>query len=461
MDFDVVTLSRIQFALTTIFHFLFPPLSIGLAAIMVIMESIYVKTKDPLYEKMSKFWVKVFAANFSVGVATGIVLEFEFGTNWATYSRYVGDIFGSPLAAEGIFAFFLESGFLAILLFGWDKVKPGTHLFSTIMVSLGSIFSAFWIVVANSWMQTPAGFHIVGEGLNARAEIVDFWAVVFNPSSMIRFFHTVTASFIVGGFFVMSISAYYILKNKHLIFAKKSFLIALIFSFIASIAQLIQGDLHSKNVAEYQPAKLAAYEGLYKTTEHAPLFIFGYPDSKTQETYGIKIPGMLSLLIYAEASKTVKGLDQFKPDERPPVWISFQMYHLMIVFGTYFILITMIALFLYWRKKLFSNRFILKIFVVSVLFPYIACEAGWIATEVGRQPWIVYGLLKTSDAVSKAISSGAVLSSIIMFSVIYILLFFVWLYVMDKKIKGGPEDTERVELLSAAGEEYFKDEKGD
>src|SRR3990172_1371646 len=233
---DTEILARIQFAFTVAFHYIYPPLSIGLGILLVMMEGMYIKTKNPLYEQMTKFWVKVFALTFAIGVATGIVMEFEFGTNWATYSRFVGDVFGSALAAEGIFAFFLESGFLALLVFGWDKVKPRTHFISTIMVSLGSMFSAVWIVVANSWQQTPAGFHIVGEGLNARAEITDFWAMVFNPSSMHRLGHVLIGCFILGAFFVMSLSAYYVLRQRHVEMSKKMFDLALILGTVSSLA---------------------------------------------------------------------------------------------------------------------------------------------------------------------------------------------------------------------------------
>src|SRR5574338_1290325 len=229
---DVEILSRIQFAFTIAFHYIYPPLSIGIAIILVIMEGMYLKTKDKFYENMTKFWTKAFALTFAIGVATGIVMEFEFGTNWATYSRFVGDVFGSALAAEGIFAFFLESGFLAVLVFGWEKVGPRMHFFSTIMVSLGSMFSAVWIVVANSWQQTPAGFHVVGEGLNARAEITDFWAMVFNPSSVERVWHVWVGAFLSGSFLVLSISAYYILRKKHLQFAKSAFKIALVIATV-------------------------------------------------------------------------------------------------------------------------------------------------------------------------------------------------------------------------------------
>ena len=238
---DVVLLSRIQFAVTIMFHYIYPPLTIGLGVLLVAMEGAFLWTRNPLYESMTKFWVKIFALNFAIGVATGIVMEFEFGTNWASYSRFVGDVFGSALAAEGIFAFFLESGFLAILVFGWDKVSPKVHFLSTVMVSLGSMFSAIWIVVANSWQQTPAGFHIVQTPQGPRAEITDFWAMVYNPSSVARLSHVLVGSFILGAFFVMSITAYYLLKRRHVEFARRSFAIALVFGAVASLGQLLAG----------------------------------------------------------------------------------------------------------------------------------------------------------------------------------------------------------------------------
>jgi len=455
MELDAVLLSRIQFAFTAGFHFLFPPLTIGLAAIMVIMETIYVKTGDKFYEMMAKFWVKLFAATFSIGVATGIVLEFEFGTNWATYSRFVGDIFGSPLAAEGIFAFFLESGFLAVLLFGWDRVSPKFHLFSSYMVMIGSIMSAFWIVVANSWMQTPDGYHIVGVGSAMRAEIVDFWAMVFNPSSLSRFAHVIIAAFIEGGFFVLSISAYYLLKNRHLEFAKKSMVIALFFTAFFSVMQLVQGHRSAEIVAEYQPAKLAAMEGLFETQASAPLYILGHPDAETKETFGIAIPGFLSFLVHNDFDAVITGLDKYNPEDWPPVWLTFQTYHLMVALGMYFIFISLLCLFLYWRGKLFENRLILWVLVFSVVGPFIANQVGWIAAEVGRQPWIVTNLLRTLDAVSKSVTGAEVLTSLLMFGMLYMLLLFVWLFIVDRKIKAGPEDGGEVPILSAGGAEVL------
>src|SRR5512138_776460 len=254
---DVIMLSRVQFALTAGFHYLYPPLSIGLGLVLVLMEGLWLKTHNPIYHQMARFWTKVFALTFAIGVATGIVLEFEFGTNWATYSRYVGDVFGSALAAEGIFAFFLESGFLAILLFGWNKVSPKMHFFATIMVALGAHFSAIWIVVANSWQQTPAGHHIVGIGDAMRAEIVNFWQMILNPSSLDRIWHVFMGCWQAGAFFVISVSAWYLLKKRHVEFARASLKIGLVVAAVASLLQLVSGHSSAQNVAEYQPAKLA------------------------------------------------------------------------------------------------------------------------------------------------------------------------------------------------------------
>ncbi len=459
MELDVVLLSRIQFALTIMFHYLFPPLSIGLGILLVFMEGTYLRTGDKQYEQMTRFFTKLFAVNFALGVATGIVMEFQFGTNWATYSRFVGDVFGSALAAEGIFAFFLESGFLAILVFGWDKVSPRMHFLSTIMVSLGSIFSAVWIVVANSWQQTPAGFHVVGEGVNARAEITDFWAMVFNPSSVDRLIHVILGAFILGAFFVMSITAYYILKKRHLEFSKKAFTIALVFGAVVSMSVLVSGHFQANTVSRTQPAKLAAFEGHFKTKEGgADIWIFGIPDEKEERVkYGIAIPGGLSFLLHEDFTTPVTALDQFPKEDRPPVVIPFYMYHLMIACGMFFIGITLLGLyFRFVTRTIFEKRWLMTIFVFAVLAAYAANQAGWIAAEVGRQPWVVYGLLRTADGVSKSVVAEQVLISIIMFSFVYALLFAVWVFVMNSKIQHGPEPvqmpTETTEngLLEAA-----------
>jgi cytochrome d ubiquinol oxidase subunit I len=438
---DVEILSRIQFAFTAAFHYIYPPLSIGLGVLLVIMEGTYLKTKNKLYEQMTRFWVKIFALTFAVGVASGIVLEFEFGTNWASYSRYVGDIFGSALAAEGIFAFFLESGFLAILVFGWNKVGPKMHFFSTIMVSLGSMFSAVWIVVANSWQQTPAGYHIVGEGMNGRAEITDFWEMVFNPSSVDRLTHVLSGAWLAGAFLVISVSAYYLLKQKHLEFAKSSLKIGLIFALFASLFQLVTGHQGAIGVSQNQPAKLAAFEAHYDSEKPADLYLFGWVDEENQIVKsGLKIPGLLSYLLYWDSTQPVIGLNSFAEEDRPPINLVFQTYHLMVTIGFFLIAISIVGVFLLWRGKLFESPWFLKILVVAVLGPQIANQLGWFSAEIGRQPWIVYGLMRTSDGLSKAVSAEQTLFSLILFTLIYTLLFILFIYLLDQKIKHGPEE---------------------
>ncbi|MFC4690345.1 cytochrome ubiquinol oxidase subunit I [Dokdonia genika] len=438
---DTEILARIQFAFTISFHYIYPPLSIGLGLIMVIMESLWIRTKNEKYHILAKFWTKIFALTFGIGVVTGIVMEFEFGTNWATYSRYVGDIFGSALAAEGIFAFALESGFLGILLFGWNRVKPWVHLVATIGVFLGSMFSAVWIVVANSWQQTPAGYHIVGEGMNARAEITDFWAMVFNPSSVDRLTHTWFAAFLAGAFLVLSVHAYYLLKGRYVEISKMAFKIALGVATVFSLMQLVTGHSSADGVAENQPAKLAAMEGHYDKSGPADLYLFGWVDNESQEVTGIKIPGGLSFLIDQDFEAPVIGLNAFPEEDRPgQVNAVFQFYHIMIAIGMFFIALTLYACFLWWRGTLFTNKWVLKTFVFSVILAQIGNQVGWFAAEMGRQPWVVYGHLRTSEAFSQAVTANQIVFSLILFFVVYALLLFLFLYLLTKKIKHGPYD---------------------
>lgn len=490
---DPVFLSRLQFAFTIAFHYIFPPLTIGIGIVLVWLEGQFLRTRQQIFEKAARFWTKVFALNFAIGVASGIVMEFQFGTNWATYSRFVGDVFGSALAAEGIFAFFLESGFLALLVFGWDRVGPRMHFFSTVMVALGSIFSSIWIVVANSWQQTPAGSHIVqvvrdgvplvrdGEPV-LRAEIVDFWALVFNPSTIHRLVHVWIGAFIVGAFFVMSISAWYLLKGKHREFATRSFDGALILATISALAMLVSGHLQADNVYEHQPAKMAAFEGHYQTGP-ADLSLFGIPDDETGTVrFNVAIPGGLGLLLHGDSTRSVVGLDRFRPEDRPPVFLSFQAYHLMVGLGFFFIGLTLLASLLRWRGRLYETRWLLWVFVPAVALPILSNELGWVAAEVGRQPWIVHppvewsadgsdlvvgpdGFvsyderegLRTVDAASPGVRTEQVLGSLIGFGAIYLALGAVWLFVLDRKIKAGPEAPEehepprREDLLRAVG----------
>ena len=439
---DVLMLSRIQFGATVAFHYIYPPLSIGLGILLVIMEASWLKTRKPIYHQMARFWTKIFALTFAIGVASGIVMEFEFGTNWATYSRYVGDVFGSALAAEGIFAFFLESGFLAVLVFGWSKVSRKVHFFSTCMVCLGAHLSAVWIIVANSWMQTPAGYHIVGQGMHARAEITDFWQVVFNPSSVDRLFHTLCGAWQTGAFLVVSVGAWYVLKNKFTDFARASLRIGLAVALIASLLQLYSGDSSARGVAKNQPAKLAAFEGLYNTTPNAPLVIAGWVDEKNERVMGLQWPGLLSLLVYNNVHTPVTGLNDFPVQDRPPVTASFVFFHGMVMIGFVLIVIAALGCFYSWRKVLFQKRWMLWILVFSALGPQIANQLGWFAAEVGRQPWIVYGLLRTPEGLSAVVKANVVLTSLILFTVIYFLLFTVFIYLLKDKIQHGPDDAD-------------------
>lgn len=490
---DAVTLSRIQFAVSIGFHYIFPPLTIGLGVVLVWLEAWFLRTKDPIYETAARFWTKVFALNFAIGVATGIVMEFQFGTNWATYSRFVGDVFGSALAAEGIFAFFLESGFLAILVFGWDRVGPKMHFFATLMVSLGSIFSSIWIVVANSWQQTPAGHHVVPvlrDGVPLlrdgqpvmRAEITDFWAMVFNPSTVHRLVHVWIGAFLVGAFFVMSIAAWYLLKGRHAEFARRSFDGALVLATVSALAMLVSGHGQAGMVYRHQPAKLAAFEGHY-VTGPADLNLFGVPDDATRTVkLRLAVPGGLGLLLHGDPAKPVVGLDRFRPEDRPPVGLSFQSYHLMVALGMAFIGLTLLASFLRWRGTLFGARWLLWVFVPAVVLPIVANEVGWVAAEVGRQPWIVHppvtwnadgtdvvvgpegrvvyderAGLRTLEAASPNVSAGQVLGSLVGFGFIYLALGAVWVFVLHRKIQHGPDEAPSGEgaddggALAAAG----------
>lgn len=438
---DVEILARIQFAFTVAFHYIYPPLSIGIGLIMVIMESLYLKTGKKEYEILTRFWIKLFAITFGIGVATGIIMEFEFGTNWAVYSRYVGDIFGSALAAEGLFAFGLESAFLGVLLFGWHRVKPWVHLVSTIGVFLGSMFSAVWIVVANSWQQTPAGYHIVGEGLNARAEVTDFWAMVFNPSSMDRLIHTWQGSFLAGAFLVLSVHAYYLRKGRYTEISKKAFKIALVVATVFSLSQLVSGHSSADGVAVNQPAKLAAMEGHFEKSAPADLYLLGWVDKEKQEVTGIGIPGGLSFLVHQDFKAPITGLNSFPVEDRPSqINAVFQFYHIMIAIGMLLIGLTLYGSFLWWRGKLFETKWLLWIFSFSVILPQIANQVGWFAAEMGRQPWVVYGHLRTNEAFSQEVSSHQIVFSLIMFTVVYALLLVLFIYMVNKKIKHGPYD---------------------
>lgn len=437
MELDVVLLSRLQFALTIGFHYIFPPISIGLAWLLVLIEARGCRTGEPVYEQIGIFFGKLLGITFAVGVATGIVMEFQFGTNWATYSEFVGDIFGAPLAAEGIFAFFLESTFLGLYLFGRHKVSRKVHLLSAVMVALGATLSAFWIIVANSWQQTPAGF-VVQHG---RAELTNFWEAVFNPSTVIRYFHTVNGALITGAFFMAGISAYLLLKNKASDAARISLRYSIIFGLVTSILAVFPtGHEHGQQVARTQPAKFAAQEGLLDTRDRAPMLLFGLlKDHPPEMIFSIEIPGMLSWMTHGEVDSTIKGFNDFPEDERPPLLLTFASFHTMVGLGVYFVFIMLLSAVMLYRKTLWDSPWLLKILVWSLPLPWVANQVGWIAAEVGRQPWIVYGLLKTKDAYSVTVSAGEVLFSIIMFGLIYLLLGALYIYLLIRSVKRGPK----------------------
>jgi len=440
---DVEILARIQFAFTIAFHYIYPPLSIGIGLLMVLFEGLYLKTGNKDYEILTRFWIKIFALTFGIGVATGIIMEFEFGTNWAVYSRYVGDIFGSALAAEGLFAFGLESTFLGILLFGWNRVKPWVHFVSTLGVFLGSMFSAVWIVVANSWQQTPAGYHIVGTGLNARAEVTDFWEMVFNPSSVDRIIHTWQGAILAGTFLVLSVHAYYIRKGRYVEISKKAFKITLVVATIFSLTQLLSGHSSADGVAVNQPAKLAAMEGHFKKNSPADLYLLGWVDKEKQTVTGLGIPGGLSFLVHQDFQAPIKGLNDFPVEDRPSqINAVFQFYHIMIAIGMALIGLTLYASFLWWRGKLFETKWLMWIFSFSVILPQIANQVGWFSAEMGRQPWVVYGLLRTDKAFSQEVSANQIMFSLVLFMLLYSLLLVLFLYSVNKKIKHGPYDEE-------------------
>jgi len=448
MDFlsDALMMSRIQFATTSIFHYLYPPLSIGLSLAICISEGIYLKTKSHVWELVTKWWIKVFALTFALGVATGIVQMFGFGMNWARYSRFVGDVFGSALGAEGIFAFFLEAGFLGVVLFGWGRVRPWVHYASAILVSLGSHFSAVWIVVANSWMQTPAAFKIDSDGANVKAVITDFWGLVFNPSSMERLLHVLLGCWVTGAFLITSVSAYYLIKQRHRDFALSSMKLGLGIGLFAIFAQLYSGDQAAKTVGTYQPAKLAAMEGIYTTGPDKPISMFGWVDEKEQRVIGPKLPGLLSFLMYGSTDGVIKGLDAFPPEDRPPIQPVYQAYHIMINLWGIMAVAMIIGLFLWIKKGFWAaqgwKRLYLKFMMFAVVFPQIANICGWMTAEIGRQPWVVYNVLRTADGVTPNLAASQVVTSWFTLLAIYLLLFVSFIYLLHMKIMHGPDESE-------------------
>ena len=460
MDF-VLLVSRLQFAMTAFFHFIFVPLTLGLSTLSAIMLTLHYATGKEIYRDMAKFWAKLFAINFALGVATGLVHEFEFGMNWSVYSRFVGDIFGAPLAIEGLLAFFMESTFMGVFIFGWDKVPKSVHLLAAWLSSIGSNLSALWILIANGWMQHPAGAEVVSTLAGRRAELSDWWAVVFNPVADVKFWHTTTAGMILSATFVLAISAYHLLKKQHVEFFKKSAYIALVLGFIASVGEIVIGDIHAHEVAKTQPTKLAAGEALWETTKGANISLFVWADENAQKNIveiPLPIPGLLSFLGAHDFNAEIKGAKdlqkqfeaQFGPGNYiPPVNFTFWAFHIMVYLGFYFIVLFLLGLMKF--RNLENSTGYLKLALYSLPLPYIACWLGWAFAEVGRQPWIVYPLtddygkilmpeigLKTANAVSP-LTNAEVIITYVVFVLTFVGLAIADFYLLAKFATKGPE----------------------
>ena len=443
-----VVLSRLQFALTTIYHFFFVPLTLGLVWFVAILETQYARTGNEVYRKLTKFWGKLFLINFAMGVVTGIVMEFQFGMNWAGYANYVGDIFGAPLAIEALLAFFLESTFLGLWIFGWDKLSRKLHAAVILLVALGSSLSALWILIANAFMQHPVGYVIN----NGRAEMVDFGALVFNPKAWVMFEHTLTAGLTTAAFFVLGISAYQLLRKKEIDFFKRSFNLAAIIGTIAVTLVIIGGHEQGLWLLQNQPMKAASAEALYDTEDPASFSILTIGDlTGRNKIWQIRIPRVLSLLYYNEFTGEVPGINNLETQYQekygpgtyiPLVVFTYWGFRLMVGAGFAMLALGGYALYHVMRSRVGPNIRWLVIFVFAIALPYIANTSGWILTEMGRQPFIVYGLLKTEDAMSPGLSSGMILFSLIGFALIYTALMGADVYLLAKFAKAGPSEGE-------------------
>jgi cytochrome d ubiquinol oxidase subunit I len=434
---DVVTLSRLQFALTCAFHFIFVPLTLGLSVLVAAMEVRYARTGNELYLRMAKFWGNLFLINFALGVVTGITMEFQFGMNWAEYSRYVGDIFGAPLAIEATSSFFLESVFIGVWIFGWNKISRKAHALSICLVAFATNLSGLWILLANGWMQQPVGYVL----RNGRAEMVDFLAVVLNPNGWLKFAHQISSAYVVAAFFVLGISAWHLLRKNEPTFFKTSFGMAAVFGLVSVILSGLTGDMHAVEVGKKQPAKLAAMEALWHTQRNVGINVLQLPDSNNERNYFeiCKLPSLLSILATHSLDGEIKGLKDFPKDERPPVMPVFLSFRLMVGLGLLFSLLALLAVILSKRDILEQYPLFLKVLVVTIPLPYLANQFGWIVAEMGRQPWIVYGIMKTSDGVSKTITVGQVAASLAGFVLLYGLLGAIDIYLLAKYARKGPD----------------------
>lgn len=461
---DTLILARIQFASTTIFHYIFVPMSIGLAFIIAIMETLYVIKGKEMYKQMAKFWGKLFLINFAIGVVTGILQEFQFGMNWSTYSRFVGDVFGPSLAIEGLLAFFMESTFIGFWIFGWDRLSKRVHLLSIWLVSIGTILSAFWILTANSFMQSPAGYVIQ----NGRAEMVDFFALLKNPNLWVQFPHVLFSAFATGAFFVAGVSAWKMLKQSEYELFKRSFQISIMLGMVSGLLVAIFGHQQAQHLFVSQPMKLAAAEALWETSEDpAPFTVFAKIDPENKENSAeLKIPYMLSLLTFNKFSGQVEGINDIQAayeakygpgDYIPPVRTVFWSFRIMVGSGMAMILLGMYGLYMQMKRKLEQKKRYLKLMVWGIALPFIANTAGWIMAEMGRQPWVVFGLMQTEDAVSPTVTAGQLLFSLISFTSLYVIVGGIGAYLFVKTIRKGSTPTKHDTSAARSSDPYDKE----
>lgn len=438
---DALFLHRLQFAFTISFHYLFPQLTMGLGLLIVIMKGIGLKTGNEFYHNSARFWAKIFAINFAIGVVTGIPMEFQFGTNWARFSTFAGGVIGQTLAMEGVFAFFLESSFLGLFLFGEKRLSPKMHFFAAFMVFAGSWLSGYFIIATNAWMQHPVAFEVASNG---SVSLTSFWGLLTNPWIGWQYLHNMIGSVVTASFVVASVGAYYLLAHRDeeygKIFLRMGVIAGIISSFLMAFPT---GDGQGKNLAFHQPATLAAMEGLFKTEHGAPLVLIGQPDmEKKRLDNPIYVPNMLSFLTYNRWGAEVKGLDAFPENEHPTnVPLLYYSYHIMVGLGTMFITLMMMATFLLWKKKLFTTRSILWIIMLAFPFPYIANTAGWTTAELGRQPWLVYGLMRTEHGTSELVSAGSTMFTLLGFAGMYFVIGMLFILLVLKTINSGPNGT--------------------
>jgi len=440
---DPILLARLQFAVTTVYHFFFVPLTLGLSILVAIIETLYVRTGREIYKQMAQFWGKLFVINFALGVVTGIVQEFQFGMNWSEYSRFVGDIFGAPLAIEALLAFFLESTFLGVWIFGWDKLSKGLHAAAIWLVAIGSNISALWILIANSFMQQPVGYVLQ----NGRAEMTDFFALILNPNIWVQFPHTVLAGFTTAAFFVMGISAYHLLKKKDIELFRHSFQIAAIVGTISIVLVVLNGHSQAQHMVETQPMKMAAAEALWETENPASFSVLTIGNlSQTRSVFQIRLPRLLSLLAYNQLTGAVDGINNLQAQYQqtygpgnyvPPVAFAYWSFRGMVGAGFAMVALAGYALFMVMGDMYEIRPRVLKLFMWAIALPYLANTAGWLLTELGRYPWVVFGLMKIENAVSPTVSAGSVLISLIGFTLVYGVLMVADIYLLAKYAKAG------------------------